>query len=316
MNNQGTFMMPPAESTLAHEVDALYYFIYYVSLFFFVLIVACSLYFVLRFRRKGKQVERTPDISHNTFLEILWTVVPTVILAIIFVWGFRGYLKLTIVPKDALQIKVTGQRWFWSFDYPEGVNSLNDMVVPVGKPIALLMSSQDVIHSFFVPAFRIKQDVLPNRYTQAWFEAKNVGEYDLLCAEFCGTQHSSMLGKVRVVSTQDYNRWLEEAVGSLGAGMPLKDLGEKLYTSKQCFTCHSLDGTKIQGPSFKGRFGSEAVFTDGSKRTVDENYLRESILNPQAKVVAGYLPVMPTYQSLLKEREVDALVEFIKSLKP
>jgi cytochrome c oxidase subunit 2 len=253
-------------------------------------------------------------MKYNTALEIAWFVIPVVLVGILFVWGFKGFLKLSVVPKDAMEIKVTAQKWFWSFAYPDGATSVNELVVPAGKPIKLLLSSQDVIHSFYVPDFRIKHDVLPNRYSVTWFEAPRPGEHHLFCAEYCGTGHSSMIGKVRVLGEREYANW-QDSTATFGEGMKPEDLGAKLYVSKTCTTCHSTDGRAMNGPTFLGIYGHEVTLSDGSKVTVDENYIRESILNPQAKIVMGFQPIMPTFQGLLKDREIDALIAFIKSLQ-
>jgi cytochrome c oxidase subunit 2 len=241
-------------------------------------------------------------------------VIPTVLVFIVFAWGFKTYLKMNIAPGNAIQVKATGQKWFWSFDYAEGINTVNELVVPVDTPIEMLLSSKDVIHSFFVPNFRVKMDVLPNRYTKLWFEATAVGEYDLFCAEYCGKGHSEMLATVRVLSDEDYAAWLE-AGDNAGEGLSLEEFGAKLYTSKACNTCHSIDGSNMVGPTWQGAFDKTVNHTDGTSAVSDENYLRESILNPQARIITGYAPVMPAYQGLLKEREVDALITYIKSLK-
>ena len=305
--------LPPTGSTIASEVDSLFNFVLYASIVFFLLVVMLSLYFAFRYRKHGKErLDSAP--SHNIFLEILWTAIPVVLVFIVFFWGFKVYLKMNVVPKDAMEIKVTAQKWFWSFDYvKDGVNSLNQLVVPVGKPVKLTMSSQDVIHSFYVPGFRIKMDILPNRYTITWFEATNIGAYDLFCAEYCGTGHSEMIGKVKAVSLEDYKIWLDEA-GLGSEDMPLGELGAKAFNSKACQTCHNVDGTAAIGPALNGIFGKQERMADGQMITVDENYLRESMLNPAAKVVNGYQAVMPSYQGLLKDREIDALIEYIKSL--
>jgi len=313
MDSSGTIFLPPASSTIAPEVDALFQFILVTSIVFFIIVVFGAIYFTYRYRRRGKK-EFTPDIAENRNLEILWTVIPTILVFIVFFWGFRTYLKMNIVPGETVQVKATGQKWFWQFDYDNGANSTNDLVVPVGKPVELLLSSQDVVHSFFVPNFRVKMDVLPNRYTVTWFEALQEGEYDLFCTEFCGTGHSKMIGKVKVLSEREFNEWLE-ASSSLGEGLSLEEYGAKLYQSKACVTCHSIDGSPNTGPTFSGLMGRTEEFVDGTSITADENYIRESILNPQAKVVEGYQPVMPTYQGILKDREIDALTTYLKSLK-
>jgi len=315
MDPNGTLFLPGANSTIASEVDALFNFILYLSIFFFILVTGGSFYFAWRYRaRKAAETPYTANISHNTKLEIFWTVIPTILVFIIFVWGFQTFLKMNVPPGDAIEIKVTGQKWFWSFNYPDGATSTNELVVPVNQPVKLLMSSQDVIHSFFVPNFRIKMDVLPNRYSQTWFEATQEGTYDLFCTEYCGKSHSDMIGKVRVVTDQAYNDWLaDNAVG--GEGLAPEEWGEKLYTSKACVTCHSIDGSPNVGPTFKGIFGRQENMTDGSSITVDENYIRKSILEPQAQIVEGYQPVMPTYQGVMTNDEIDAIIAYLKTLK-
>ncbi|MEW6051536.1 MAG: cytochrome c oxidase subunit II [Candidatus Zixiibacteriota bacterium] len=313
MDSTGTLWLPPANSTIAGEVDPLFHFILYGSIAMFAIVAAGILYFSWRYRRRGAD-RLNAAATHNTPLEIIWTVIPTILVMIVFVWGFKTFIKMHVAPKDALEIKVTAQKWFWTFDYPTGANSVNDLVVPLGKPVKLLMSSRDVIHSCFVPNFRIKQDVLPNRYTITWFEATKAGTYDMFCTEFCGKGHSEMLGKVRVVSDREYLAW-QDANAQLGTGLTPEEYGAQLYKSKACFTCHSVDGTRLVGPSFKGRFGQREQMTDGAQLLVDENYIRESILQPKAKVVTGYDPVMPTYQGVLKDQQIDALIAYIKSLK-
>lgn len=312
MDSTGSIILPSSSSTIAGEVDALFYFIMYIGIFFFTLIVGITIFFVMKYRRR-KKAELTPDIAENKLLEIVWTVIPSILVTIIFFWGFNTFLKMQVAPKDAIEIKVTGQRWFWSFDYPNGANSQNELVVPVNNPVKLLISSSDVIHSFFVPDFRVKMDAVPNLYTTAWFEATRQGEFNLFCAEYCGQQHSLMKGVVRVVTEKEYQEWTEANM-NLGEGLSLEEFGAVLYKSKLCHTCHSLDGTANKGPTFKGLFGSIERLQDGSDITVDENYVRESILNPRAKIVMGFEPVMSTYQGLLRDREIDALVAYIKSL--
>lgn len=313
MENSGTFWLPRAASTYAADVDGLFYFIFWTSVVIFALVVFGLIYLSIRYKKRGK-TELTASISHNTKLEVTWTVLPTLLILVVFVWGFRGYMKMRVVPKDAIEIRVTAQKWFWSFDYQEGINSVGELVVPAGKPIKLLISSRDVIHSLFVPDFRLKMDAVPNRYTIAWFQADDLGEYQLYCTEYCGTEHSKMLGKVRVLSQGDYENWINEN-SQLGQGLTLEEFGRQVYENKGCMTCHSTDGSARIGPTFKGVFGHEVKLASGETVVVDENYIRESILNPQAKVVAGFQPVMPPYQGILKPQEVDALIAFIKSLK-
>ncbi len=312
MQDNGTLFLPSGHSTIAPDTDALFNFIYYFSIVFMAIVVGMIALAVTRYRRRGAATVSTAP-SHNLKLEIIWTTIPIILVLIVFAWGFRVYLRLFIVPKDAMEIKVTGQRWFWSFDYPNGAKSVNDLVVPVSKPIKLLMSSKDVIHSFFVPNFRIKQDVLPNRYTITWFEATDTGAYDLFCSEYCGSKHSGMIGKIRVVTDREYAEWLEKN-SQEGKGMSLADYGASLYASKACITCHSIDGKAGTGPTFLGLYGNQVKYQDGSTATADENYLRACILTPNLKVLAGYQPVMPTFQGVLDDRQVDALIAYIKSL--
>ncbi len=312
MDNGQTFWMPAGHSTVAGDVDALFYFIFYASLVLMALVTAAIVWFIIKYRRRGK-AGLTDSRAHNTALEITWTVIPTILVFIIFAWGFKAYLRLNVVPANAMEINVTGQRWFWSFQYPEGISAVNELVVPEDKPVKLLLSSKDVIHSFYVPNFRIKMDVLPNRYTVAWFEATDTGSYNLFCTEYCGTKHSEMIGKVKVVTQGEYQKWLEAAQGP-SEGQSLADYGRQLYQSRACVTCHSIDGKPGTAPSFLHIFGEQATFEDGTSLVVDENYIRESILEPRARIVKGYQPVMPTFQGMLNDVQLNALVAFIKSL--
>ncbi len=314
MDTTGSLFLPPGSSTIAAEFDALFYFLVYTSIVFLGIVVFSIVFFSLRYRRRGTEEVPTPGISHSTKLEIAWSIIPTILVLIVFVWGFRVYMKMNVVPRDAMEIKVTGQKWFWTFDYPEGANTLNELVVPAGKPVKLLMSSRDVIHSFFVPDFRIKMDVLPNRYTVTWFEAPETGEHNLFCTEFCGKGHSEMIGRVRVVSEREYAEWLETSSAG-GEDLPPEEYGAALFVSKACNTCHSVEGKRLVGPALNGVFDKPVILTSGGEAVVDENYIRESILEPQASIVAGYEPVMPTYQGILNDRQIDALIAYIKSLK-
>jgi len=306
-------LVPPQGSTFAHEVDPLFMFLVGLTGFFFLLIAGLTGWFILRYRR-GSRVRRGVAPTHNTALELLWSLIPLALVVVIFFWGVQGYISAAVPPADALEIKVIGKRWLWEFQYPNGLRTVNEMRVPVNKPIKLVMISEDVIHSFYVPGFRIKQDVLPSRYTQLWFEATQPGVHSVLCAEYCGRSHSDMLATIHVVSQEEYQQWLE-AGGAVGEGLPLSELGRLVYERYGCDACHSLDGTRLEGPSLRGVFGKPVLLADGQRVIADENYLRESILNPQAKIVAGYQPVMPTFQGLLSEREINALIEFIKEQK-
>lgn len=306
-----SFWMPPQVSTFAANVDWLFMVILGISVFFFVLIVALMIVFVIRYRhREGHVAEASP--THNLPLEVVWTAIPVAVVMVIFYLGFTSYLDMATPPANAYEVRVEGQKWKWTFTYPNGYVDEN-LHVPVDRPIRLVMSSADVIHSLYVPAFRIKRDVVPGRYSKEWFQATTPGEYDVFCAEYCGTGHSDMLAHVIVHPPGEFEQWLEKASNFLDTMTPV-EAGRKLYQVRGCQQCHSVDGTAKVGPSFKGIFGEPQALSNGSKVTVDENYIRESILEPQAKVVAGFEPVMPTYQGRLKDPEIDALIQYIKSL--
>jgi len=306
-----TFQMPPQASTMASQVDTLYYFIFWGSAFFFLLIVGLSTVFVIRYRRREEN-KLKPRAHHNTPLEVTWTLIPLILVMVVFVWGFKGYMALHVPPANSLDYYVTGKKWLWEVAHPNGSTAINEMTVPLGKPVKVILKSDDVLHSFYIPAFRVKQDVLPNRYTVLWFEATMPGDYDLFCTEYCGAGHSGMLAKVHVLTSPEWDEW-EKSTGGRPEDVPLADWGAKLYQSKACVTCHSLDGTVKTGPSFQGIFGHEVELADGSRVTVDEEYIRRSILEPQADIVAGFQPVMPTYAGTLTPEDIDALVAFVKA---
>jgi cytochrome c oxidase subunit 2 len=288
-------------------------FIIYLTLFFFFFNGALIWYAVRRWRRRPAD-GATPHITHDTRLELLWSLIPLVVVMLIFFWGFSGYVKAWVAPNDAMEVVVTGKKWVWQFEYPDGTRTLNDLHVPVNKPVKLIMHSEDVIHSFFVPGFRLKRDVIPGRYTELWFTATQPGVQQVFCAEYCGKGHSDMLARIFVDTQEQYETFLREGDEQVRQ-MPLVELGKLVYENKGCATCHSLDGTRGQGPSFKGIWASAQRATDGKEHTVDANYIRESILQPQAVVVQGFEPIMPTFQGLLREREIQGVIEYIKSLQ-
>jgi cytochrome c oxidase subunit 2 len=308
--DKGSFWMPPQISTVAHNVDSLFNFILWISVFFFLLIVAVMVFFVIRYRRR-EGLDAAESASHNTALELTWTIIPLVIVVVIFFFGFRGYLDMATPPANAYEILVDGQKWNWSFTYPNGYVDEN-LHVPVDRPVRLVMTSADVIHSLYVPAFRVKMDVVPGRYSKAWFEATQVGEYDLFCAEYCGTSHSDMLAHVIVHPPGEFETWLEKASNFLETMSPV-DAGRKLFQVRGCTQCHSMDGSAKTGPTLLGVFGRTEQMANGTSLTVDENYIRESILEPNARVVAGFEPVMPTYQGRLKDEEIMAIIEYLKA---
>jgi len=314
---------PSQQSTFAANVDAIYYFIFWLSTFFFVIIVALMCYFVVKYRRvEGQEPEKSP--SHNTPLEVTWSVVPGILVLGIFWWGFTGYVDMRSPPAETYDINVTGQMWSWQFKYGTGAVD-SELHVPVGTPVRLIMQSKDVIHSLFVPAFRVKQDVVPGRYSGLWFEATEVGTFDLFCTEYCGQKHSDMITKVVVHATdeagvtdevpQTFDKWLEVASDPLEGGrIPLEQAGEKVIGMFGCLQCHSIDGSKKVGPSFKGHFGQQVQTRDGSV-LMDENYIRESILEPNAKIRQGYDPKMPSFKGAMKDEWIDAVIAYIKSIQ-
>lgn len=309
MGDSNDFWLPEPVSTMAPEIDGLFYWVTWVSVILFVGVVAGMIFFAFKYRRRSAD-DLPGVVNENKLLEITWIVIPTILVLITFTWGFKSYIKLGVAPPQSYQIQTVGAQWLWNFTYPNGTTTTNELHVPVGRPVKLIMSSEDVIHSFFVPAFRVKHDVLPGRYTSLWFEATQTGEYDVFCTEYCGTQHAGMLAKVVVHTPEEFQEWLEGA--GLPDDLPLPQLGEIVYQQQVCNTCHSLDGTPGVGPTMQGLFGSTETLASGETVEVDENYLRESILQPGAKIVAGYPNVMPATYANLDERQVNALIAFIK----
>jgi cytochrome c oxidase subunit 2 len=305
----GDFWLPEAASSIAPEVDGLFLFVTTVSLILLVGVTAAMLYFVYRYRRQHPG-ERPAPVEESQALEISWIVVPTILVLLVFNWGFKSYVDMSVNPSGAYEIQVRAQQWNFLFEYPNGVTS-DTLYVPRDRKVKMKMSSADVLHGFYVPAFRVKYDILPNRYTSVWFEATKEGDYDLFCTEYCGRDHSDMNKIVRVVSPAEFQDWLKEA--GTPKDIPLPKLGEKLYSQRGCQSCHSLDGSRMVGPSFQGLYGmTDHKMSDGSSVTVDENYLRQSILKPEEKIVQGYQNLMPGAYSSLSERELTGLIEFIK----
>lgn len=312
-NTGGTFWLPESASVTSDSPDLLFYGVLGLSIFCFVAITAAVVYFVIKYRaRPGHAPE--PSSSHNDALEITWTIIPSIICVFLFVFGWRGYIDLATPPKHALEIQATAQKWSWNFSYPNGAND-PVLHVPVNRSVRMIMKSQDVLHSFFVPAFRVKQDVLPRRYTQVWFKATKPGVYRLYCAEYCGKDHSLMKTTVVVHEPGGYERYLAAKEDEMN-NLPPVELGAKVYGIR-CVACHTVDGSPKPGggPTFKGLWGTESAFTDGTKAPVDENYIRDSILDPQSQVRQGYPPIMPPFKGQLSDKEITGLIEYIKSLQ-
>jgi cytochrome c oxidase subunit 2 len=301
-------LVPEQASSLAAQVDQLYWFITAVTAFFGILVTVLVIYFAVKYRTDDPKLVGA-RITGSIPLEIAWSIIPFVISVVIFVWAADVFFALYRPPDQTLNIYSTGKRWMWKFQHLDGKSEINELHVPVGRPVKVTFTSEDVLHSLYFPSFRTKADAIPGRYSTVWFTATKVGEYHIFCAEYCGTKHSGMIGTVTVMEPAAYQSWL--AGGTEG---PLSVRGERLFNDFACNTCHLADGTG-RAPSLVNKFGSPEKLSNGAVVTVDESYIRESILNPQAKLVAGYQPLMPTFQGLVNEESVMALIEYVKSLK-
>jgi cytochrome c oxidase subunit 2 len=307
------FWMPVQGSAAAPAVDRIFDFILWVSIFFFILIVGLMVIFVVRYRRREGREEAEASARHNTALEITWTVIPIGIVIAIFAWGFKVYLDINVPPANSYEVLVTGQKWKWLFTYPNGQVD-ESLHVPVDTPVRLVMTSEDVIHGFYIPAFRLKRDVVPGRYVKVWFRAVKVGEYQIYCTQYCGTGHSDMWAKVIVHEPGGFERWLREASDFLKK-MPPAQAGERLYRTRGCAQCHSVDGAGGTGPTFSKLFEHKVAVEGGKTVIADEDYVRESIMDPQAKIVLGFQPVMPTFKGRLTDQEITAIIEYLKTLQ-
>lgn len=310
-SSTGSFWLPPPDSVASWAVDNAFHFVMYVSYFFFALILSLVVLFVFKYRRRPG-VEAVKTVKSSLALEATWSLIPLGLTIVMFYLGFVGYVELRSPPDRAYEISVLARKWSWQFTYPDGTID-NNLHVPVGEPVRLVMTSDDVIHSLSIPAFRVKMDVVPGRYTRTWFQGKEVGAYDLYCTEYCGTGHSDMLASVVVHEPEDFQAWLKAAGDVLGNNPPAK-AGEILFRRHGCGSCHSTDGTPRVGPSLKGIVGQTHTFTDGSSAAVDENYIRQSVLEPGAKVRQGFRNQMPTYKGRLNDQEITAIIQYIKSL--
>jgi cytochrome c oxidase subunit 2 len=304
---QGFQIVPDQASTIAQGVDYLFYFLTAVDIFFTVVIFIAIFYLAIRYRRRSVH-ERGADIEGNLPLEIAWTVMPLGICVLIFLWGTGLFIRNSRPPKASTEIFVVGKQWMWKLQHPDGVEEINALHIPVNQPIKLTMTSEDVIHDFSVPAFRVKKDVVPGMYTMLWFQATKTGTFHLFCDQYCGTNHSMMKGEVTVMTPSDYEQWLS---GGL-RGMTLAESGSKLYEQLGCITCHGTG----KGPTLAGVFGQQVKLDDGSTVVADEAYVRESVLYPAAKVVQGYKPIMPTFKGQITEEQLLQIIAYIKSLSP
>jgi cytochrome c oxidase subunit 2 len=294
---------------MATRVDNLYFFLLAISVFFSLLIAGLIVFYAVRYRRRAPNAIGT-SIHGGLWLEVTWSVVPLMISMVIFVWGASVFFAMSSPPDETLNIYVVGKQWMWKFQHLDGQREINELHVPVGRAVKLIMTSEDVIHDVFVPAFRVKADVLPGRYTNLWFQATTPGRYHLFCAEYCGTRHSGMRGEVIVMEPTEYQAWLS---GGSGEGS-LASAGEKLFQDLACNTCHRPDA-QGRGPVLQGVFGKTQSLLSGDTILVDEAYIRESILNPGAKITAGFQPIMPAFQGLVSEEQLLQLIEYVKSLQ-
>lgn len=305
-------LLPQAASQIARDVDVLFVIWSVISLLFSVLIAVLIAYFMVKYRR------RTPDqvgLEERTalWLEIAWSVIPLGICLVMFAWGAKVFFDIYRPPADAVQFSVVGKQWMWKVQHPEGNREINELHVPVGQSIKLNLTSEDVLHSFFIPALRIKQDAIPGRYSSVWFRADKPGTYHLFCAEYCGAEHSRMIGSVTVMERQGYEAWL---TGGPSAGQSMAASGEQLFQSLGCVTCHvDAPGRPARAPQLNGVYGTDVQLAGGSSVKVDDTYIRESILNPTAKVVAGWVPIMNPYQGQVTEEQIAQLIAYIKSLE-
>lgn len=300
-------LFPEQASSVAPLVDGLYLFLVVITGAVSILIWLVIFYFAIKYRRRPDN-ELAQEQEPPAILEMTWTVIPLLIFIGIFIAGALVFFRMQVVPRNAIEIYATGRQWMWKFQHPTGQREINELHIPVGRAIKITMASEDVIHSLWFPVFRVKTDVLPNRYRTLWFEATKTGRFHIFCAEYCGTSHSGMIGSVVVMEPTDYQRWL--AGGTEGS---LASQGEKLFQKYACNTCHMDNGTG-RGPMLAGTYGKTRPLADGSNVVVDDNYIRESILHPQTKIAAGFQPVMPTFQGQVSEEDLIRLLSYIKSL--
>ena len=304
----GTPLFPESASTMASRVDSLYFFLLGLSTFFSLLIAGLIVFYAVKYRRRAADSVGS-EIHGGLVLELTWTIVPLLITMVIFVWGASVFFAMSRPPDETINIYVVGKQWMWKFQHLDGQREINELHVPVGRPVKLIMTSEDVIHDVFVPAFRIKADVVPGRYTHLWFQSTKPGRYRLFCAEYCGTKHSGMIGQIVVMDPSEYQTWLS---GGASEGS-LASAGAKLFQDLACNTCHRPDA-QGRGPVLEGLFGKTVTLQNGETLTVDEAYVRESILQPAAKIASGFQPIMPTFQGLVTEEQLLELIEYVKSL--
>jgi len=300
-------LFPPEASKIAPQMDALYFFMVLVSLVGLTIVILLVTSFSILYSQKRHPV--AVQIEGSTLLEATWTIIPLGLFLIMFVWGALLYFRIYTPPANAMNIYVVGKQWMWKAEHPGGQHEIDALHVPTGRPIQLTIISQDVFHSFSIPAFRVKREAIPGRYTSVWFEATEPGTYHLFCTQYCGTEHSHMIGEVTVLTPDDYKKWLEGST----SGASLAQNGERLFASLSCNACHNTR-PDARGPSLANVYGTSLTLATGQHITADDAYLREAILNPSQHITQGYAPIMPTYQGQISEEGVIDLVEYIKNL--
>ncbi|HEX3619357.1 MAG TPA: cytochrome c oxidase subunit II [Candidatus Udaeobacter sp.] len=301
-------LFPPQASTSAHNVDALYFALILISLFFIAVVFLPILFFCIKYRR-GSPADRSNPSSGSNLIEFGWTMVPTFMGLAIFTWGALDYFQIERKPANAIDVQVVGKQWMWKLQHAEGKREINELHIPVDQTVALTLISQDVIHSFFVPAFRVKQDVVPGKYTSEWFKATRVGEYHIFCSQYCGTQHSQMIGRVVVMQPQAYERWLNSGEQTES----IVRAGERLFHDRGCSGCHAPN-SKFHAPLLEGLYRKPVPLADGTMVTADDQYLRDSILQPAKQISAGYDNIMPSFSGHLSEEEIMQLIAYLKAI--
>ena len=300
-------LFPREASTIAPYTDALYFFLLLITVVGLILVGVLIIGFSVRYRAAKHPV--AVQVEGSTLLEATWTIIPLALFLVCFVWGALLYFRIYTPPTNAMNVYVVGKQWMWKAEHPGGQHEINALHVPTGRPVQLTMISQDVFHSFSVPDFRVKREVIPGRYSTVWFEATEPGTYHIFCTQYCGTQHSGMIGEVTALSPEDYKKWTQEST----SGMSLAQNGERLFASMGCNACHS-GSAAARGPNLAGVYGSKLRLANGSQVLVNDAYLRDAILNPSQHITAGFAPIMPTYQGQVSEEGLIDLVEYIKTL--
>jgi cytochrome c oxidase subunit 2 len=301
-------LFPPQASTSAHNVDALYFALILISLFFVAVVFLPILFFCIKYRQ-GSPADRSNPSSGSNLIEFGWTIVPTFMGLALFTWGALDYFQIERKPANAIDVQVVGKQWMWKLQHAEGKREINELHIPVDQTVALTLISQDVIHSFFVPAFRVKQDVVPGKYTSEWFKATRVGQYHIFCSQYCGTQHAQMIGRVEVMQPQAYERWLK-------SGEQTESIvreGERLFRDRGCSGCHAAN-SKFHAPLLEGLYRKPVPLADGTMVTADDQYLRDSILQPAKQISAGYDNIMPSFSGHLSEEEIMQLIAYLKTI--